>query len=81
MAAGKRGRGRKAPTKATSLRLSPELAAELKAVARAQGVTISELVRAALSNHIASVRGDDHFQARLREQMEKDRELMERLVE
>ena len=71
----------KQPTKATSLRLSPELAAELEAVARAQGVTISEVVRAAVSNHIASVRADDQFQARLREQMDKDRELLERLVE
>jgi len=74
-------RRKKSPTKATSLRLSPELAAELAAVARAQGLTISEVVRAALSDHIASVRSDDHFQARLREQMEKDRELMERLAE
>ena len=74
-------RRKKQPTKATSLRLSPELAAELEAVARAQGVTISEVVRAAVSNHIASVRADDQFQARLREQMDKDRELLERLVE
>lgn len=74
-------RKKKAPTKATSLRLSPELAAELAAVARAQGLTISEVVREALSDHIASVRSDDHFQARLREQMEKDRELLERLAE
>jgi hypothetical protein len=44
-------------------------------------VTISELVREALSDHIASVRSDGRFQARLREQMEKERELMERLVE
>jgi predicted DNA-binding protein len=72
---------KKAPMKATSLRLSPELAAELEAVARAQGVTISEVVRLAVSDHIASVRSDDRFQARLREQMEKDRELLERLVE
>lgn len=74
-------RRKKQPTKATSLRLSPELAAELAAVARAQGVTISEVVRAAVSNHIASVRSDDRFQARLREQIEKDRELLERLAE
>lgn len=74
-------RRKKQPTKATSLRLPPELAAELEAVARAQGVTISEVVRAAVSDHIAAVRADDRFQVRLREQMEKDRELMERLVE
>ena len=74
-------KGKRRSTKATSLRLSPELAAELAAVARAQGVTVSEVVRAAISNHIASVRSDDRFQARLREQMEKDRELLERLTD
>jgi predicted DNA-binding protein len=74
-------RKKKAPTKATSLRLSPELAAELAAVARAQELTISEIVREALSDYIAAVRSDDRFQARLREQMEKDRELLERLAE
>ena len=72
---------KKQPTKATSLRLSPELAAELAAVARTQGVTISEVVREAVSDHIATVRSDDGFQASLREQMEKDRELLERLAE
>ena len=81
MAAGKRGGREKAPTKATSLRLSPELSAELAAVARAQGLTISEIVREALSDYITAVRSDDRFQARLREQMEKDRELLERLAE
>ncbi|HKO37695.1 MAG TPA: ribbon-helix-helix protein, CopG family [Solirubrobacterales bacterium] len=74
-------KGKRRPTKATSLRLSPEVAAELEAVARALGMTISDVVRAAVSNHIASVRSDDRFQARLREQMEKDRELLERLAE
>ena len=74
-------KGKRRPTKATSLRLSPELAAELSAVARAQGLTISEVVREAVSDHIASVRSDDRFQARLREQMDKDRELLERLAE
>jgi predicted DNA-binding protein len=69
------------PTKATSLRLSPELAAELSAVARAQGVTISEVVRAAVSDHIASRRADEDFQARLKEQMEEDRKVLERLSE
>jgi predicted DNA-binding protein len=74
--------GRKAtPTKVTTLRLSAELAAELEAVARAQGVTVSEVVRAAVGDHIAAVRADDRFQVCLRKQMEKERELLERLVE
>jgi predicted DNA-binding protein len=69
------------PTKATSLRLSPELAAELSAVARADGVPISDVVRAAIGKHIATRRADDDFQTRLKEQMEEDRKVLERLSE
>lgn len=72
---------RAAPTKATSIRLSPELAAELSAVARADGVPVSDVVRAAIGKHIATRRADEDFQASLREQMEKDREVLERLAE
>jgi predicted DNA-binding protein len=75
------GRRKATPTKATSLRLSPELAAELGAVARAEGVPVSDVVRAAISKHIATRRADEVFQARLKEQMEKDREVLERLTE
>lgn len=74
-------RKKAAPTKATSLRLSPELAAELSAVARADGVPISDVVRAAIGKHIATRRADEDFQARLKEQMEKDRKVLERLTE
>ena len=74
-------RKKAAPTKATSLRLSPELAAELSAVARADGVPISDVVRAAIGKHIATRRADQDFQARLKKQMEKDREVLERLTE
>lgn len=75
-------RKRKAnPTKITSLRLSSELAAELSAVARAEGVPISDVVRAAIGKHIASRRADEDFQARLKEQMEEDRKVLERLSE
>lgn len=74
-------RKKAAPTKATSLRLSPELAAELNAVARADGVPISDVVRAAIAKHIATRRADDDFQVRLRKQMEKDRRTLERLSE
>jgi predicted DNA-binding protein len=74
-------RRKAAPTKATSLRLSPELAAELSAVARAEGVPISDVVRAAIGKHIASRRADEDFQARLKEQMQEDRKVLERLSE
>jgi predicted DNA-binding protein len=75
------GRRKAKPTKATSLRLSPDLAAELAAVARADGVPISDVVRAAISKHIATRRADEDFQARLKAQMEEDRKLLERLAD
>lgn len=73
-------RKKAAPTKATSLRLSPELAAELSAVARAEGVPISDVVRVAIGKHIATRRADEDFQARLKERMEEDRKVLERLA-
>lgn len=75
------GRRKAMPTKTTSLRLSSDLAAELSAVARAEGVPISDVVRAAIGKHIATRRADEEFQARLKEQMEKDREVLERLAD
>ena len=75
------GRRKAKPTKTTSLRLSSELAAELSVVARAEGVPISDVVRVAIGKHIESRRADEEFQARLKEQMEKDREVLERLTD
>jgi metal-responsive CopG/Arc/MetJ family transcriptional regulator len=65
--------------RAISLRLPEKLAAELTAVARTEEVPISEAIRTAISGHIASRRTDPAFQARLRERIEKDREVIERL--
>jgi predicted DNA-binding protein len=68
------------PTKATSIRLSHELTAELAAVARAEGVPISDVVRAAVAKYIASRCTDKDFQARLKKRMEENREVLERLL-
>jgi hypothetical protein len=67
-------------TKVTSLRIDEELSAEMNAVARADDVPVSELVRAALYRYIAERKSDPQFQARLRELLEKDREVIERLA-
>lgn len=66
--------------KATSLRLAAELADELAAVARADGMTISDVVREALGKHIAERRADPDFQERLKERVEETRKVMERLA-
>jgi predicted DNA-binding protein len=68
-------------TKVMSLRLSEKQAAELAAIARTDVVPISEAVREAIAHHIATRRTDKVFQVRLRKQLEKDREVLERLAE
>lgn len=67
-------------TKAMSLRLPAEKAAELEAVARADEMPVSEAVREAIDAHIAARRGDKDFQKRLKRRLEEDREVLERLA-
>lgn len=67
-------------TKATSLRLPQPLAAELAAVARADGMPVSEVVRKAIAKHIAERRSDKDFQERLKELLEEEQELLKRLT-
>lgn len=66
--------------KLTSLRLDEELAMELKVVARAEGVPVSETIRAALYQYIATCRADPGFRARFQKQLEEEREALERLA-
>lgn len=66
-------------TKVTSLRIPEDLAEELNAVARADDVPVSEAVRAAIYRYIADRKADPQFRVRLRELLEKDREVLERL--
>jgi FixJ family two-component response regulator len=69
-----------ADTKAMTLRLSAERAAELEAIARAEEMPISETVRVAIDRLIEDKRKDKQFQARLRELMEQEREVLDRLA-
>jgi predicted transcriptional regulator len=63
-------------TKITTIRIDDELKVEVDAVARADDVPASEVVRAALYRYIAERKSDPKFQARLRELLEKDREVI-----
>lgn len=67
-------------TKATSLRLPEPMAAELTAVARADGIPVSEVVRAAIEKHIAERREDTEFQERLKKLVEEDQKVLKRLA-
>lgn len=67
-------------SKATSLRLSEPMAAELAVVARADGIPISEAVRQAIEKHIAERRADEEFQKRLKKLLEEDQKVLKRLT-
>jgi hypothetical protein len=67
-------------TKATSLRLPEQMAAELAAVARADGIPVSEAVREAVAKHIAERRADKDFQERLKKLLEEDQRVLRGLA-
>ena len=67
-------------TKVLSLRLPEEIAAEITAVARANGVSVSRAIRVAIEDYVATERADKAFKARLKKRLEEDRELLERLT-
>lgn len=68
-------------TKTMSFRLPEELATEIEAIARVEKVSVSEAIRAAVYRYIACRRADKDFQQRLRERMEEDLAVIERLSE
>ena len=67
-------------TKAMTLRLPADKAAELEAVARADNKAVSETVREAIDRMIDERRQDKEFQARLRAMIREDRKILERLA-
>lgn len=63
-----------------TVRLDDELAADTEALARAEGKSLNETVKQALSEAVERRRQDPEFKARLRRIIEEDRELLERLA-
>ena len=68
-------------TKVMTVRLSEDLAAELAIVARTDDMPVSESVREAIEQHIASRRADEDFQRRLKKRLEQEREIIDRLAD
>jgi predicted DNA-binding protein len=66
--------------KPSTIRLSTEDMQMLEAIARAEGTTVSALLRQAVAALIAERRRDPAFQRRLAERVAKDRVLLERLA-
>jgi len=67
-------------TKHLTVRLPDELAADAEAVARAEGTSLNETIRGALAEAVERRRKDPDFKRRLRQIVEQDRELLERLA-
>jgi predicted DNA-binding protein len=71
------------PTKVLSLRLPESLAADVAAVAYAEGLSVSRCIREAVEHHVASRRSGPDFEEqvrrRIKKRQEEDRELLERL--
>jgi predicted DNA-binding protein len=66
--------------KAMTLRLPPEQAEALEAAAQVNGVTVAEEVRTAIWARLDALRADPDFQARLREHLERNREILKGLA-
>ncbi len=66
--------------KAMTLRLPADKAAELEAVARAEGKPISDTVREAIDLLIDERRKNKAFRDRLRHMIEDDRAILDRLA-
>jgi predicted DNA-binding protein len=66
------------PVKAMTLRLSAEQAEALQAVASVDSKPISEVIRAAIEEHIDNRRKDPGFQEGLRDRLSKARRLLQK---
>jgi len=66
--------------KTMTLRLQDELARELEAVARVDDISLSDAVRAAITEHVEARRADRAFQERLDKFMSENQAILERLA-
>jgi len=63
-----------------TVRLDDDLAADTEALARAEGQSLNETVKVALREAVARRQQDPAFRRRVRQIIEEDRELLERLA-
>jgi hypothetical protein len=63
-----------------TVRLDDDLAADAEALARAEGKSLNETVKLALSEAVERRRKDPAFRKRVLQIIEQDRELLERLA-
>jgi predicted DNA-binding protein len=65
--------------KVSTLRLPEPMAKQLGAIARAEGISVSEVLREGIENHITARCSDENLKERLRKVQQEDREVLEDL--
>lgn len=63
-----------------TVRLDDDLAADTEALARAEGQSLNETVKTALREAVERRRRDPEFRSRVKQIINEDRELLERLA-
>jgi predicted DNA-binding protein len=63
----------------SALRLPESMAKQLRSIAQADGVPVSEVLRQGIENHIAAKVGERDFKERLAKRMKEDREVLRNL--
>ena len=66
--------------KQTTVRFPEELAEQAEAVARAQGISVNQLIIDSLSIEISRVRNDAEFISRVKHLVKRDKEILDRLA-
>ncbi len=66
--------------KGFTVRLDDEQAEELEAVAKVDGVPVAEEIRQAIAVRIEERRNDDEFRERLRQSIEDNQKILDRLA-
>jgi predicted transcriptional regulator len=67
--------------KTTTIRMPEELANSVEVVARGRGISVNTLVIDALTAEVERVRHDEEFMGKLREIIERDQEILDRLAQ
>ena len=65
--------------KVTTMRLPEGMAAQLAAIARSEGVPVSEFVRQAIENHMTLTLAGKGFKERMKRRVDEDREVLKDL--
>lgn len=66
--------------KGFTVRLDDEQAQDIEAIAEVEGVSVAEEIRRAIGERIAERRKDTAFQQRLRQSLEDNQRILERLA-